>query len=79
MNTTTEKQMTRTHVNAKSQHNPDPDYACELIMILRKRGVTTEQVARRAGVHSRSLYRAMEIGFQKFPLQVILECMAGKR
>lgn len=66
-------------LNARSQHNPDPNYACTLIQELRKKGYTLARVARLTGLHERTLYRVMEVGFKKFPMQFILEALAGHR
>ena len=66
-------------INAVLQHNPTPEFAVKLLAELRTQGVTMEQIAKRSGVHKRSLHRAGEIGFVKFSLQHLLECMAGRR
>lgn len=66
-------------INAKRQLNGDPEHARAVIAELRRRGMTSEDIAALAGLHIRSLYRVQKTGFVKFPMQYILERMAGMR
>jgi len=66
-------------INAKHQLNTDPEYAKEILGKLRKQGMTAEEIALVTGLHIRSIYRVKLTGFVKFPMQHILECLAGLR
>ena len=71
--------MTNKTINAVLQHDKTPEYACKVLAELRSQGLSTVQIARRAGVHKRSIHRTAELGFVKFQLQYLLERMAGIR
>jgi len=65
--------------NARVQLDTSPGHAKLLIKTLRDQGLTTEQIAIRAGVTTRTIYQCVSRGFRAFPLQVTLEHMAGLR
>ena len=66
-------------INAKHQLNGDPEYAKDILARLRKQGKTAVEVSHLTGIHVRSIYRIQSTGFVKFPMQHILECLAGLR
>jgi hypothetical protein len=66
-------------VSAQDQHNTDPEYAAQLIRLIKSHGLNDEQIASRTGLHVRSIYRAIEYGFVKFPVQCVFELLAGRR
>jgi len=71
--------MTKKTINAYTQQNKTPEYAAELMAELAEQGFTKEDIAKRTGVHKRSIYAACEVGIKKFPLQCTLEGLAGRR
>lgn len=71
--------MTDKQINAAIQHDTTPEYACKVLAELKGMGMTTVKIARRIGVHHRSIHRFAEMGFKKFETQYILERLAGMR
>jgi hypothetical protein len=64
-------------INAKKLHNPSVEHAEMVIRSLRQQGFSDMEMARRMGVHVRTVYRSLEVGFVKYPMQVLFESLAG--
>lgn len=64
-------------IDAAKNHNKTPEYAAKVIRSLRQQGHSDRGIARRCGVHVRTVYRSLEVGFVKYPTQVIFEDLAG--
>ena len=64
-------------IDARLRHNPDPAYAVKVIATIRAKGLKDELIADLAGIEVRTVYRVMERGFIRYPMQYILEDIAG--
>ncbi len=66
-------------VDAVKNQNNSPEYAAKVIRSLRQQGHSDPEMAKLCGVHVRTVYRSLEVGFVKYPLQVTFELLAGLR
>jgi hypothetical protein len=66
-------------VEAAKNQNTEPKYALSVIRSLRQQGHNDRAIARLCGVHVRTVYRSLEVGFVKYPVQVTFELLAGLR
>lgn len=66
-------------VNAETNHNKTPEYAQMVIRSLRQQGHSVPAISRLSGVSLRTVYRSIEVGFVKYPIQVTFELLAGLR
>ena len=64
-------------IDAVKNQNDTPEYAAKVIRSLRQQGHSDRGMARRCGVHVRTVYRSLEVGFVKYPVQVTFEMLAG--
>ena len=66
-------------INATIHHNSSPEHAATVIRSLRQQGYSDRKMALYCGVHVRTVYRSLEVGFVKYPVQVTFETLAGLR
>jgi hypothetical protein len=66
-------------VSSLDNGDKSPEYAGRVIRSLRQQGHTDRGMAKLCGVHVRTVYRSLEVGFVKYPVQVTFELLAGLR
>ena len=66
-------------VEAEQNQDSTPEYALKVIRSLRQQGHSDRGMAKLCGVHVRTVYRSVKVGFVKYPFQVTFELLAGLR